>query len=107
MKVALHMVQCAGAAIALAGCSAKVLSPSPADRLRRQNAELTAKVESLEPASAISARFSDGTTEEFDLVIQATGVRPKFAEKLADQGIRLGAEVFSPDAGERKAVSRL
>lgn len=48
MKVALHMVQCAGAAIALAGCSAKVLSPSPADRLRRQNAELTAKVESLE-----------------------------------------------------------
>jgi NADPH-dependent 2,4-dienoyl-CoA reductase/sulfur reductase-like enzyme len=34
------------------------------------------KVESLEPASAIRARFSDGTTEEFDLVIQATGVRP-------------------------------
>jgi pilus assembly protein CpaF len=39
--------------------------------------------------------------------LKATGVRPKFAEKLADQGIRLGAEVFSPDAGERKAVSRL
>jgi pilus assembly protein CpaF len=39
--------------------------------------------------------------------LKATGVRPKFAEKLADQGIRLGAEVFSPEAGERKAVSRL
>lgn len=39
--------------------------------------------------------------------LKATGVRPKFAEKLADQGIRLGAEVFSPEAGERRAVSRL
>jgi pilus assembly protein CpaF len=39
--------------------------------------------------------------------LKATGVRPKFAEKLADQGIRLGPEVFSPDGGERKAVSRL
>jgi pilus assembly protein CpaF len=39
--------------------------------------------------------------------LKATGVRPKFAEKLADQGIRLGAEVFSPEAAERRAVSRL
>ena len=39
--------------------------------------------------------------------LKPTGVRPKFAEKLADQGIRLGAEVFSPDAQERKAVGRL
>ncbi len=39
--------------------------------------------------------------------LKATGVRPKFAEKLADQGIRLGAEVFSPEGGERRAVSRL
>ena len=37
--------------------------------------------------------------------LQATGVRPKFSEKLADQGIRLGPEVFSPDGG-RKAVNR-
>jgi len=29
--------------------------------------------------------------------LRATGVRPKFAEKLADQGIRLGAEVFNPN----------
>jgi outer membrane murein-binding lipoprotein Lpp len=36
------------AALALAGCSAKVLSPTPADQLRRQNAELAAKVDSLE-----------------------------------------------------------
>jgi NADPH-dependent 2,4-dienoyl-CoA reductase/sulfur reductase-like enzyme len=34
------------------------------------------RVEGLEPASAIRAKFSDGTAEEFDLVIQATGVRP-------------------------------
>lgn len=39
--------------------------------------------------------------------LKATGVRPKFAEKLADQGIRLGPEVFSPEGGERRAVSRL
>jgi len=36
--------------------------------------------------------------------LQATGVRPKFAEKLADQGIRLGPEVFTRDGG-RKAVT--
>ena len=29
--------------------------------------------------------------------LRATGVRPKFTEKLADQGIHLGPEVFSPD----------
>jgi pilus assembly protein CpaF len=29
--------------------------------------------------------------------LKATGVRPKFTEKLADQGIHLGPEVFSPD----------
>ncbi|MFM1989360.1 MAG: hypothetical protein RJA99_2317 [Pseudomonadota bacterium] len=34
------------------------------------------KVEAIEPASAVRAKFSDGTAEEFDLVIQATGVKP-------------------------------
>ncbi len=34
------------------------------------------KVESLEPADAIRAKFSNGKSEEFDLVIQATGVTP-------------------------------
>jgi NADPH-dependent 2,4-dienoyl-CoA reductase/sulfur reductase-like enzyme len=34
------------------------------------------RVEALEPASSIRAKFSNGTSEEFDLVIQATGVRP-------------------------------
>ncbi len=34
------------------------------------------RVEALEPASPLRARFSGGTSEEFDLVIQATGVRP-------------------------------
>ncbi|CAN5541445.1 CpaF family protein [soil metagenome] len=33
--------------------------------------------------------------------LKATGVRPKFAEKLADLGIRLGAEVFQPEAMSR------
>jgi outer membrane murein-binding lipoprotein Lpp len=37
-----------GIALACAGCAGKVLSPSPADQLRRQNADLSAKVESLE-----------------------------------------------------------
>ncbi len=34
------------------------------------------RVEAIEPASPVRARLSNGTTEEFDLVIQATGVRP-------------------------------
>lgn len=38
----------AGAALGLQACQAKVLSPTPADQLRRQNVELAAKVESLE-----------------------------------------------------------
>jgi pilus assembly protein CpaF len=36
--------------------------------------------------------------------LKATGVRPKFAEKLADLGIRLGQEVFAPEAFHKKAV---
>jgi pilus assembly protein CpaF len=36
--------------------------------------------------------------------LKATGVRPKFAEKLADYGIRLGPEVFQPEAFARRAV---
>jgi len=35
--------------------------------------------------------------------LKATGVRPKFAEKLADLGIRLGQEVFQPEGFSRKA----
>lgn len=38
--------------------------------------------------------------------LKATGVRPKFTEKLADMGIRLGPEVFAVDAGARRAVGR-
>ena len=33
--------------------------------------------------------------------LKATGVRPKFAEKLADLGIRLGPEVFAPEPATR------
>ena len=36
--------------------------------------------------------------------LKATGVRPKFAEKLADLGIRLGAEIFQPEQFHRRAV---
>ncbi len=36
--------------------------------------------------------------------LKATGVRPKFAEKLADLGIRLGQEVFQPEGFSRRAV---
>ena len=42
--------------------------------------------------------------------LKATGTRPKFAEKLADQGIRLGPEVFQPErfarTRERRPVTR-
>ena len=38
--------------------------------------------------------------------LKATGVRPKFAEKLADLGIRLGAEVFQPEPMGQRAVGR-
>jgi pilus assembly protein CpaF len=36
--------------------------------------------------------------------LKPTGVRPMFAEKLADQGIRLGPEVFNPNAGNAPAA---
>ena len=36
--------------------------------------------------------------------LTATGVRPKFAEKLADLGIRLGPEVFQPEQFARRAA---
>jgi len=32
-------------------------------------------------------------------------VRPKFAEKLADYGIRLGQEVFQPEGFARRAMA--
>jgi pilus assembly protein CpaF len=36
--------------------------------------------------------------------LKATGVRPKFSEKLADLGIRLGPEVFNPNPGGAPAA---
>ncbi|MCU1497617.1 MAG: type secretion system protein [Acidimicrobiales bacterium] len=36
--------------------------------------------------------------------LKATGVRPKFAEKLSDQGIRLGPEVFQPESFAKRAA---
>ncbi len=38
--------------------------------------------------------------------LKATGVRPKFAEKLADLGIRLGPEVFQPEPTGRMSGIR-
>jgi pilus assembly protein CpaF len=35
---------------------------------------------------------------------KATGVRPRFAEKLEDHGIRLGPEVFAPEATARPGL---
>jgi len=40
---------------------------------------------------------------QFKGYLKATGVRPKFAEKLADLGIRLGQEVFQPEGFARRA----
>jgi pilus assembly protein CpaF len=36
--------------------------------------------------------------------LKATGVRPRFAEKLADLGIRLGPEVFQPEGFVRRGA---
>jgi pilus assembly protein CpaF len=36
--------------------------------------------------------------------LKATGVRPKFAEKLEDMGIRLGPEVFQPESAGQPAM---
>jgi pilus assembly protein CpaF len=35
--------------------------------------------------------------------LKSTGIRPKFAEKLQDQGIRLGPEVFQPEGFARRS----
>ncbi len=51
--------------------------------------------------------FGMGVDEQgrFKGHLKATGVRPKFAEKLADLGIRLGQDVFQPEAFARRASS--
>ena len=36
--------------------------------------------------------------------LKATGIRPKFSEKLADLGIRLGPEMFQAEGFARRAV---
>jgi pilus assembly protein CpaF len=33
--------------------------------------------------------------------LKATGLRPRFVDRLAEQGIHIPAEVFSPDGGRR------
>lgn len=47
--------------------------------------------------------FGAGVDEEgrFQGELKPTGVRPKFTEKLADNGIRLGPEVFAPVAPQQ------
>ena len=35
--------------------------------------------------------------------LTATGIRPKFAEKLTSEGIRLGPETFQPNGGAMAA----
>jgi len=39
--------------------------------------------------------------------LKATGVRPKFAEKLQDHGIKLGAEVFMPEGTGKQALQAM
>jgi pilus assembly protein CpaF len=34
--------------------------------------------------------------------LKSNGIRPKFAERLADQGVHLGPEVFAPEAFTRR-----
>lgn len=82
-----------GVAVALSGCAAKVLSPTPADQLRRQNAELSAKVESLE------LQLSESRTA---LAARASASQPAGAGR-ADASVGDGAAdapVLSPEAIE-------
>jgi pilus assembly protein CpaF len=37
--------------------------------------------------------------------LKSTGIRPKFAERLADNGIRLGADVFAAEPFARRMGS--
>jgi pilus assembly protein CpaF len=48
--------------------------------------------------------YTAGMDEEgkFRGQLQATGLRPKFTEHLADRGITIPAEVFAPDGGRRR-----
>jgi pilus assembly protein CpaF len=50
--------------------------------------------------------FSMGVDERgrYQGNLKATGVRPKFAEKLEDMGIRLGPEVFQPESAGQPAM---
>ncbi len=38
--------------------------------------------------------------------LKPTGVRPEFSERLADQGIRLGAEMFTPEVSPTQLPRR-
>ncbi len=51
--------------------------------------------------------YSAGVDEQgrFRGQLKATGIRPRFTQKLSDLGIRLGAEVFSAEGPQRKAVT--
>lgn len=52
--------------------------------------------------------FAAGVDEEgrFKGQLKPTGVRPKFAQKLADNGIRLGPEMFSPAGPDAQQKGR-
>jgi pilus assembly protein CpaF len=47
--------------------------------------------------------YSAGIDEDgkFRGGLQATGLRPKFVERLAEQGISIPTAVFAPDGGRR------
>ena len=53
--------------------------------------------------------FSAGVDDHgrFRGQLKPTGVRPKFSEKLADNGIRLGPEMFSTSGSDPKSKGRL
>ena len=48
--------------------------------------------------------YSAGMDEDgkFRGQLQPTGLRPRFVDRLAEQGISIPAEVFAPDGGSRK-----
>lgn len=90
----------AAASASLAACQAKVLSPTPADQLRRQNAELSAKVESLERQLS-EARTALATADSGGSAVDAAGDRPLSEEEVAATPHLAGVSIASSSHTDR------
>ena len=82
-----------------AGRKTVIISSSPIETVQPLGEHL-----GVDDVIATRARLDENG--RYKGTLKPTGVRPKFAEKLADQGIRLGPEVFNPNSGGAVAQTR-